>query len=157
VADIAPANWTPLCRRDLTLEVGFLPDVGVANYLAQRVAEREAWRRDSVNVVMPIPDEWLIAGCPALRRCHLHDGDWQMDGLILSMQEGEAKFAFTAARINRAGVSVTRMRTDLTIRAHPRTEIVSVLRPVPVSTAITVRVPGVPQPGGGGGGEGNPT
>jgi hypothetical protein len=105
-ADIAPANWTPLCRRDLTLEVGFLPDTGVANYLAQQIARREAWRRDSVKVVMPIPDEWLAAGCPPLRRAYLHDGYWQIDGAILSFQEGEAKFAFTAARIDREGLSV---------------------------------------------------
>jgi hypothetical protein len=103
LAYVAPPNWVPIIRQDLIMEVGFLPSDASANYLAEQVAKREAWRRDSVKVTMPIPDEWLVAGCPPLRRCYLQDGNWQMDGLIVSMQAGEAKFAFTAARIDRLG------------------------------------------------------
>jgi hypothetical protein len=106
IATVAPAGWTPITPRDLVMEMGYLPSDGAAKYLAEQIAKRESWRRDSLKIIMPIPEEWLVAGCPPLRRCYLHDGHWQMDGLILSIQGQEAKFAFTAARIDRLGASV---------------------------------------------------
>jgi hypothetical protein len=149
-ASVAPAGWTPICRRDLTLEVGFLPDIGTANYLAQQIARREAWRRDSVKVVMPIPDEWLAAGCPPLRRAYLHDGHWQIDGIILSLQGDEAKFAFTAARIDREGQPTISIRNEIIIRVRSRVQIDSATRPLSETTPITIRVIAVPGSGGGG-------
>jgi hypothetical protein len=151
-SSIAPAGWVPICRRDLVLEVGFLPDTGVANYLAQQIAKREAWRRDSVKVVMPIPDEWLAAGCPPLRRAFLHDGQWQIDGAILEIQEGEARFSFTAARIDREGQPVISTRSEIIIRVRPRARISSALRPLNETSPITFRAIALPGGGGGGGG-----
>lgn len=113
VATVTPAGWTPITPRDLVMEMGYLPSDGVAKYLAEQIAKRESWRRDSLKITMPIPQEWLAAGCPPLRRCYLHDGHWQMDGLILSIQGQEAKFAFAAARIDRLGTSVVSLIEDL--------------------------------------------
>jgi hypothetical protein len=152
-SSIAPAGWVPICRRDLVLEVGFLPDTGAANYLAQQIAKREAWRRDSVKVVMPIPDEWLAAGCPPLRRAFLHDGHWQVDGAILEMQEGEARFAFTAARIDRNSVPIFNPRTEIIARVRPSASITSSTRPLPISGTIVFRAIAVEGSGGGGGGD----
>jgi hypothetical protein len=87
---------------------------------------------------MPIPDEWLAAGCPALRRVHLHDGQWQADGLILSMQAGEAKFAFTAARIDRLGVPLIKAINEIQEGISFSVEITSSTRPEPVQTTIDI-------------------
>lgn len=125
VAEVAPAGWTPIKQDVQTIEVGWLDSVGSARYLAQRIAEREARRRDSAKVVMPIPDEWLIAGCPPLRRVYLHDGHWQMDGVILSVQEGEARFAFAAARIDRGGLTVAQQVAELSFTLIVEAEIVA--------------------------------
>jgi hypothetical protein len=154
IAEVSPANWTPIRPEILALEVGWLGSDGSARYLAQRIAEREAWRRDSVKVVMPIPTEWLAAGCPPLRRAYLHDGHWQIDGVILSLQEGEAKFAFTAARIDREGQPTISSRNEIIIRVQPRVRIDSATRPLSETTPITIRVIAVPGSGGGGGGGG---
>lgn len=151
-ASVSPAGWNPICRRDLVLEVGFLPNAVAANYLAQQIAQREAWRRDSVKVVMPIPVEWLAAGCPPLRRAFLHDGHWQVDGLILEIQEGEARFAFSGARIDRIGVPVFSARSEIIVRARPQISICSSPRPLNVISVIVFRAVAVPGSGGGGGG-----
>jgi hypothetical protein len=103
VASVSNAGWSPAQLRDLIIEVGFLPSEQVANSLAAAIATREARRRDSATVTMPIPIEWLAAGCPILPTVRLWDGLWLAEGLIITMdsKSQEAKFAFTGARMSR--------------------------------------------------------
>jgi hypothetical protein len=128
VAQVSPAGWSPIAPNDQIIEVGFLPDANVATQLANNIAVREARRRDSMAVTMPIPDEWLVAGCPILPTVALWDGVWLAEGLIVSMQGTEAKFAFTAARISRAGVPVYREVINRKIRAAAFVRVQSLLR-----------------------------
>lgn len=157
-ARVAPAGWNPILKRDHVVEVGFLPDQGAANYLAQQIAQREAWRRDSVQVTMPIPTEWLVAGCPPLGRCTLHDGTWQMSGLIISMVDQEAKFAFTAARIDRAGVPVVKTLVEVAPKIMLFAEIDTKPLPLPYRSIYEVFIStlavqtGISTDSGGGGG-----
>jgi hypothetical protein len=118
--------------------VGFLPDAGAARHLAQKIAQRESWRRDSSKITMPIPDEWLAAGCPPMRRVSLNGSSWQMDGPIVSLGPGgEAKLVFTAARIDRNGVSVLVMTEDIESSIVFEAEIISATA-ILVESAIIV-------------------
>jgi hypothetical protein len=160
-ARVRPLGWSPVTKSDLVMEVGFLPDTIAANDLAQKIATRESWRRDTVKITMPIPDEWLVEGCPPLGRCYLHDGHWQMDGLIISIRprDGEAKFAFSAARIDRLGVPLSKHVAQLDVRTVPYVDIA--VRPrrsiaVEVRAATGVQFDVTTTSGGGGGGGGSP-
>jgi hypothetical protein len=128
VAQVSPAGWSPIAPNDQIIEVGFLPDKDVATQLANNIAVREARRRDSMAVTMPIPDEWLIAGCPILPTVVLWDGAWLAEGLIVSLQGTEAKFAFTAARISRAGIPVYQAVINRKIRAAAFVRVLSLLK-----------------------------
>jgi hypothetical protein len=128
VAQVSPAGWSPIAPSDQIIEVGFLPDKDVATQLASNIAVREARRRDSMAVTMPIPDEWLIAGCPILPTVALWDGMWLAEGLIVSLQGTEAKFAFTAARVSRAGIPTHREVINRKIRASTFVRVQSLLR-----------------------------
>lgn len=98
-AIVKPAGWTPLFRRPLVQDFGFIPSPGHAQNLADRIAEREAGRRDAVQITMPIPIEWLAAGCPLLARCRVHDGEFLIDGPIITIADGAAKFSFSGTRL----------------------------------------------------------
>lgn len=122
---VSPAGWSPIQPQDLIVEVGFLPNKAVASQLASNIAQREQRRRDSLAVTMPIPDEWLAAGCPILPTVSLWDGVWLAEGLIVSLAGTEAKFAFTASRISRLGLPVASVLTKLDIRAAPFVRVLS--------------------------------
>jgi hypothetical protein len=131
-AQVQPLGWSPIANRDLVLEVGFLPSVPAANYLAQQIARREWRRRDSVRVTMPVPVEWLAAGCPPLPVATLDDGDWQCEGLIISMQDEKASFAFTANRISRNAVSTVQVIESIDLKFKVVIDVESVDVPIPV-------------------------
>jgi hypothetical protein len=97
--NVQPTNWTPIRNRPHIVDFGFIPDQAHADMLACQIAYREARRRDSYQVQMPIPIEWLEAGCPLLARCRVDDAEYQMDGLILSLKNTELKFSFSGARV----------------------------------------------------------
>jgi hypothetical protein len=97
-AAVTPAGWTPIYAAPYVVDVGFLPP-SIATALATNLAAREQYRRDAVQITMPIPAEWLAAGCPLLACCQVYDGLFQMDGIILSLAEGMAKFSFSGSRV----------------------------------------------------------
>ena len=101
-AALSPAGWTPVFKRPLVVDFGFLPDKGRAGFLAQKIAAREQRRRDQVLVDMPIPDEWLANGWPLLGRCQIEGDVYLMDGCALSISDGEAKFGFTGGLVSRS-------------------------------------------------------
>jgi hypothetical protein len=103
-AEVAPLGWIPVFNAPYVLDVGFLPQM-LANPLAQQIAAREQRRRDAVQITMPIPTEWLAAGCPPLALCTIHDGTFQIDAPIVVLGDGEAKLSFSGGRINRFVVS----------------------------------------------------
>jgi hypothetical protein len=100
-ARLTPSGWTPVFKRPLVVDFGFLPDNGRTGFLAQKIAVREQRRRDQVLVDMPIPTEWLSAGWPLLSRCQIGGDVYLMDGCALSISDGEATFGFTGAMISR--------------------------------------------------------
>lgn len=165
IASVYPAGWSPIQQHDHIVEVGFLPNEQIADQLAQNLAAREQRRRDSLKVVMPIPDEWLAANCPILPRVTLWDGTWLAEGLIVSLQGSEAKFAFSASRIarfNAGGVAIPVYLevVDRTIKAATFVRYRSRILPPPVQSTVNLRaVPyvsttsnaGGGDPGGGGG------
>jgi hypothetical protein len=98
-AIVTTPNWTPLIPRPLIEEVGFIPTPGHATSLAQQIALREQRRRSAVQVGMPIPTEWLQAGCPVAFRLLCHDGEFWGEGPIVAFSEGFAEFSFSGGRI----------------------------------------------------------
>lgn len=97
-AVIAP-NWTPLNPVPHIEEVGFLPSEAHAVRLAQNIALREQYRRDAVQLTLPIPAEWLVAGCPPGFRMLCHDGEFWCNAIIVSLQGNMAKFSCSAGRM----------------------------------------------------------
>lgn len=96
---VRPAGWTPLLKRPLIEDFGFLPSQAHADRLACQIAFREARRRDTVQIKMPLPSEWIAAGFPHLFRCHIHNAEFHADGPIISIADGKAEFSFAGARI----------------------------------------------------------
>jgi hypothetical protein len=96
---VAPSNWTPLQKRPLIQDFGFIPSQSHADNLACQIAYREAGRRDAVQVTMPLPIEWMAAGFPLLCRCRIHDAEFLIDGPIVSIADGQAKFSFSGTRL----------------------------------------------------------
>jgi hypothetical protein len=99
-AQLTPIGWTPILKRPLVVDFGFLPDQARAEYLAGKIAEREQRRRDQVLVDMPIPIEWLAGGWKPLGRCQIGGGVYLMDGCAISISDREAKFGFTGALVS---------------------------------------------------------
>jgi len=115
-ATLTPLGWTPLVSNQTkVVDLGFIPGDGQATKLAQRLGFREQIRRDTYKVVQPLPIEWLIAHCPVLPVVSIAGDRYLAQGLILSMQAGELKFAYSAARITYGGLlgSVETIETDL--------------------------------------------
>jgi hypothetical protein len=160
MAIVRPIGWEPIYKRNLVVDVGFCPSVGQANYLAQQIADREWRRRDSIKITMPLPIEWLAAGCPPLPRVFLGDGNFEADGLILAIsnQSERCEFGFVAARIDRLGVPITSPITPVAINCIVEVRISSRIKPpIAISETSTryigaVRISSALVAGGGGGG-----
>jgi hypothetical protein len=96
---VQPAGWTPIINRPLVQDWGFIPSQAHADNLACQIARREMRRRDTVQVKMPIPDEWMAAGFPLMARCHVGDRELQIDGPIISISDGGCEFSFAGGTI----------------------------------------------------------
>jgi hypothetical protein len=113
-AAVAPVGYVPVISRPAVRDLGFIP-LGMANYLAAQLALREERRRNSIKVKLPIPAEWLAAGCPPLATCEL-DGDlYQIEGpaISISANSSEAFLEFSAGQFTRAGVAIARLVLSL--------------------------------------------
>jgi hypothetical protein len=88
-----------LPNKPLVVDFGFLPDAGRANFLASKIAEREQYRKEQSLIDMPIPDEWLAAGWPLLARSRIGGSVYLMDGCVVSIADGIAKFGFAGSRV----------------------------------------------------------
>ncbi len=124
-AIVSPAGWTPVRDAPLVLEMGFLPSKGHAEYLAGQIARREQRRRDAVQVTMPIPDEWFVAGCPLLATCEIGGDVFQIDAPILVMSGAEAKFSFNGGLVSRGGIALFSEIEDIAIGFRVEIEVVS--------------------------------
>ncbi|MGL4617885.1 MAG: hypothetical protein ACRCZS_02325 [Chroococcidiopsis sp.] len=140
-AKIAELGWTPVLAKPLVVDFGFLPDIDRANGLARRVAIRENQRRDQVLVDMPIPDEWLAAGWPLLHKCQIGGDVYLMDGIAISLQDGEAKFGFTGGLFGKATSVI--INGVPTIVAQPQYQIVEEIEPSLVFEASVASAPAV--------------
>lgn len=96
---LQPVGWTPFRQKPLVEDVGFIPSQAHADNLARQIGMREIRRRDAVSITMPVPVEWLAAGCPPLARCQIHNTELQIDEPILTISEGEMSLSFTGGRI----------------------------------------------------------
>lgn len=109
-AQLSPLGWVPVLAKPLVVDFGFLPDNARATLLANKIAVREQQRRDQVLVDMPIPTEWLANGWPLLSRSIIGGNTYLMDGIAISIADGQAAFGFTGglvglgATINVGGV-----------------------------------------------------
>jgi hypothetical protein len=105
-AQLSPLGWTPVLAKPLVVDFGFLPDNARATMLANKIAVREQQRRDQVLVDMPIPIEWLANGWPLLSRSIVGGNTYLMDGIVLSISDGMARFGFTGALVSAGGTAV---------------------------------------------------
>jgi len=131
---VAP-NWTPLNPVPYIDEVGFLPSEIHANILAQNIALREQYRRDAVQLTLPIPIEWLAAACPPGLRILCHDAEFWCDAIIISFQDNEAKFSCSAGRMAKL---TNIIQPPLTIAPYVPTGLPQVLTPGSASGTIGV-------------------
>lgn len=99
-AQLSPLGWVPVLAKPLVVDFGFLPDQARAALLANKIAVREQQRRDQVLVDMPIPTEWLANGWPLLSQAIIGGNTYLMDGIVLSIAHGEAKFGFAGALVS---------------------------------------------------------
>jgi hypothetical protein len=97
--NIAPANWTPFRNKPIVEDVGFLPSQAHADNMARQIAYRETRFRDAINITMPMPLEWLAAGCPPLARCHVHNAEFQIENPVIVFASEQTSFSFTGARV----------------------------------------------------------
>jgi hypothetical protein len=105
-AQLSPLGWVPVLTKPLVVDFGFLPDNARAALLANKIAVREQQRRDQVLVDMPIPIEWLANGWPLLSRSIIGGNTYLMDGIVLSIADGEAKFGFTGALVSAGSTAI---------------------------------------------------
>jgi hypothetical protein len=98
-ANLKPIGWNPYVAKTEVYSVGFLPSKGVADSLAAHIAQREVARRDGLIVTMPIPIEWVQAGCPPFAIAYLHDTAVLMDAPIIEIKDGRMALGFTGERL----------------------------------------------------------
>jgi hypothetical protein len=101
---IAPKNWTPLIQLPKIEDFGFIPSQAHADYLACQVAAKTTRESDPWNVQIPVPDEWINAGCPPYFRCHLHDATYEASAVRLTINQDRRAMEFQANRIGAAPI-----------------------------------------------------
>jgi len=99
VALIQSIGWNPFVSKVQVENVGFLPSQGTANSLASRIAFREIARRDGLIVEMPLPIEWVSAGCPPFATAYLDTDAVMIDAPIIEMKGTTLVFSFTGERL----------------------------------------------------------
>jgi hypothetical protein len=95
----AQNNYTPFVSVPLVEEVGFLPTQEHADNIAKQIALQEFRRRDALLITMPMPVEWLAAGCPSLARCRIDAAELQIENPVVVMREGALSFSFTGGYV----------------------------------------------------------
>ena len=98
---LKPLGWTPIYIKPFIVDLGTLPDLAQAKFLAGRIAIREQRRRDQALVNMPIPNEWLASGWGLLKSCTIGQDVYLMDGCAISIASNQATFGFTGALISK--------------------------------------------------------
>lgn len=97
---IAPTNWAPILGLPKIEDFGFLPSQNHASYNACQLAARLARLSDPWNVEIPVPDEWVVAGCPPYFRAHLHDAHYECEAIaLIHDRERGTRMSFQANRI----------------------------------------------------------
>lgn len=98
---LQPVGWTPFRQKPFVTDVGFVPSQAHADNLARQLGFREIRRRDALAITMPIPTEWLAAGCPPLARCQIHKSELQIDEpiVVLDAPSRTMSMSFTGGRI----------------------------------------------------------
>jgi hypothetical protein len=104
-AAIQPQNWTPLIQLPKIEDFGFIPSQAHADALAVQVAARCARESDPWNVSLPIPIEWVLAGCPPYFRVHLHDAHYEAVAIRVLIGPSRAAMEFQANRIGGAPIA----------------------------------------------------
>lgn len=99
VANFQPVGWTPVRNDPYVEDIRFIPDQEHADLLAYEIGWRECRRRDSWDVRLPIPLEWLQNGCVPLQNCKIGNLHLQIDEEIISLENGKMVFAFTGNTI----------------------------------------------------------
>jgi hypothetical protein len=92
-------GWNPFVAKVQVESVGFLPSQGTADSLARRIAFREIARRDGLIVEMPLPIEWVGAGCPPFALAYLDRDAVVIDAPIIEMKDKTLVFSFTGERL----------------------------------------------------------
>jgi hypothetical protein len=127
-AVVLPAGWTPILPRVYAIDLGFIPSDAHATNLANQIAQREERRRNAVQVTMPLPIEWLAAGCTPLARCAIGDRTLQIDGPIIQMSDGEARFSFSGGTVSQGGIAIARQMVEIPIFFRVEISIESKIR-----------------------------
>jgi hypothetical protein len=99
--NLQPIGWTPFRQKPLVVDLGFLPSQTHADNLARQIGYQEVRARDAISITMPVPIEWLAAGCPPLHRCQIHNAELQINApiLVIDGQSKQMSFSFTGGRI----------------------------------------------------------
>ena len=98
-AKLRAIGWNTFLEQTYREDVGFLPNVNVANKLAKRIGLREIGRRDGFMVQMPVPIEWLQAHCPPFAICHIDTHALLIDAPILNIEADSMRLAFVGERL----------------------------------------------------------
>jgi hypothetical protein len=105
-AAIAPIGWKAIVPNPLTLDLGWLPDGASADKLARELAAQIHRRRSAMKVTMPIPNEWLVAGCPPTGRCTLDGDDWELEAISISADSQRLVFEFRGNPFTYGGLPI---------------------------------------------------
>ena len=93
---IVPSNWQPLIKLPLVQDMGFVPSQKHADILACQVAAKHVRKGDAHTCEMPVPIEWLAAGCPPIFRFHYHDREYEAVGVAIEITDKYQKITCDA-------------------------------------------------------------
>ena len=94
-------SWVPFSPKPLIINYDFVTSQEGADRLVELMAKRELSRRDSKQLTLPIPTEWLEAGCPMAPVVNLGDAKYQLDGITLSLGQEEAVMTCSALYLSK--------------------------------------------------------
>jgi hypothetical protein len=100
--NIEPQGWEPLVKVPLIKDFGFIPSQAHANALACQVAAQHVRKGSPHTTTMPIPAEWIAAGCPPIFRFHCGAVEYEAIGLALEFSRDRRSLSFDALRLGAA-------------------------------------------------------
>lgn len=100
-------GYTPVLNYPYTYNIGYCPSSESAQLIASRLAFREVARKFADDVSLPLPLEWLQAGCPHFARCQVGDKVYWVDGPAFELTHDaqgrlSAKLQFTGLLVGTA-------------------------------------------------------